>query len=761
MPIGAKLIQKGGAGQGHEIALDVAVVIGRSEKADVVLEDQRASRLHLQLRPEMDTWMAVDLRSTNGTLLNGKKLAPDAPTRIDSGARLRLGDTEFLFIHDGLPFDPPTQTVPLKQSITIGRDAGCDIIIPSPSVSDRHCRITQSARGWLLEDLNSQNGTYLNGVRVLIPEPVREGDEIRLHLHRFVFRNGTIEHFDQRQRVQIEVEALCRTVKKGREPLDLLQSVSFVVPPQEVVAIVGASGAGKSTLLNAMTGFHPASSGQVRFNGINLYTNHDLLRSTIGYVPQEDFVHRELRVGAALNYAAELRLPPDTKPSERDALVQHTLQTLELNHRKSARISTLSGGERKRVNIAMELLSQPSVMFLDEPTSGLDPGLERKFVEILRQLAHEGRTIVMVTHATSGIAECDKLLFLARGGRVAFYGPPKDALNFFGVTDYADAYLRVNDGSLPAHYWEEKYRQSEYFRRYVDEPLAVAKRHRKDEKPPVATSAVTTQARPQPARQFSILRRRYVDTLRGDGRNLALLFAQAPLIALIFLAVFPANLFHVGRTVTGASTESMDTHRSFLLFCMVISALLFGVINAAREVTKERAIYRRERMINMQPGPYLLSKMAALSMVSIVQSVLLIAVTQLKIDFHLGIMDELVMIALLILMNLCGTMLGLLLSVFASTNDQAMSLVPFAVLPQIIFSGLIDLQSIGSLGKVVPSYWAYGALGNLMQLNHTSAILGMQPKDQFSIAPALAICALLGIGAVYAVLALMLLARKR
>jgi ABC-type multidrug transport system ATPase subunit/pSer/pThr/pTyr-binding forkhead associated (FHA) protein len=754
-----RLIQQTGADHGREILLNVAIVVGRSEQADVVVPDASASRRHLELRQEADSWVAVDLKSTNGTLLDGALLTPHIPVRLQNGARLQLGDSEFLFTEGSIPLDPPTQTVPLISTVTIGRASDCDIVIPSPNVSGVHCQITQTPRGWLLEDMGWQSGTFLNGVRVLTPEVLREGDEICVHLHRFVFRNGVLEHFDTSKKVRIEVEGLQQVVKKDGDSMTLLRSVSFVIPPQEFVAIVGGSGVGKSTLLNAMAGFQRASRGVVRFNGANIYENLDLYRTTIGYVPQEDFIHRELRVVAALRYAAELRLPSDTSQEERDALVEDVLRELDLSHRKSALISTLSGGERKRVNVAMELLSRPGVLFLDEPTAGLDPGLERKFVAMMKELAHEGRTVVMVTHATGNIAECDKLLFLARGGRVAFYGPPQDALTFFGVTDYADAYLLVNDNRNPAHFWEEKFLKSEYCSLYVTEPLKRTSQRNKEQTTPKSTASVLPRTEAQG--QFRTLVRRYVDTLRGDRRNLVLLMAQSPLTALILLSVFPPTLFSNKHVSMRHALENSGANRSFLLFCMVISALLFGVINATREFTKERAIYRRERMVNLQPGPYFLSKAAVLSLLCVVQSFFLVAIVQFKIYFPLGVGDTLMLMLILALTAMCGSLLGLTLSALANTSDQAMSLVPFAILPQIVFSGLIDMQSIGTVEKVMPSYWAYGALGNLMQLNATSADFAAHPKEQFNLLPIEAVLALIVIGAGYASLAFRLLRRRR
>ncbi len=202
-------------------------------------------------------------------------------------------------------------------------------------------------------------------------------------------------------------------------------------------------------------------------------------------------------------------------------------------------VSTLSGGERKRVNVGVELLARPSLLFLDEPTSGLDPGLELEFIELVRQLTREGRTIVLITHATSSIAACDRLLFLARGGRIAYYGPPAEALAYFEVDDFAAAYRKVNNDAQPPEFWEQKFQASLEYDRYIRTPEQSRPDHRKGETFSVARNIGATTPRPSAFQQFALLVGRYLATLRGDLRNTAFLLAQAPVIALLLMAIFP------------------------------------------------------------------------------------------------------------------------------------------------------------------------------------------------------------------------------
>ncbi|MCS6861520.1 MAG: ATP-binding cassette domain-containing protein, partial [Abditibacteriales bacterium] len=492
----------------------------------------------------------------------------------------------------------PTRVVALAPRLTVGRDATCDIVLDFPYVSRWHCQVRQTPQGYLLEDLQSTNGTFLNGVRVMQPALLAQGDVVQIGLSRLIFEDGFLVHHEQTGRVRLAAVGLRQEVRRRGQPISLLHNVTFAVEPQEFVAIVGASGAGKTTLLNALTGFRPAAQGSVRLNGVDFYQHIELFRAAIGWVPQEDIVHRELTVHRVLRYAARLRLPPDTEDAEIERLIDSVLDELELSHRKAAVVQTLSGGERKRVNVGVELLTRPSLLFLDEPTAGLDPGLERRFIALVKHLTREGRTILMVTHATDSIAECDMLLFLAPGGRLVFFGPPQEALSFFGVRDHADAYLRVTDDHPNGTDWEERYRGSVYYDRYVRQRL-----ERSPNAPAPTTTRVLTAlgaSRPRASgwAQFKVLYQRYFDTLRGDPRNLAIMLGQAPVIALLLTLVFRPNLF--------AAEQRPDPHGVFpiqdapkLLFLLVISALWFGTCNAAREITKERPLYCRERLVNL------------------------------------------------------------------------------------------------------------------------------------------------------------------
>src|SRR5205085_5528637 len=228
--------------------------------------------------------------------------------------------------------------------------------------------------------------------------------------------------------------------------------------------------AGKSTLMDALNGLRPAQEGKVLYNGQDYYRNLAAFSTQLGYVPQDDIVHRDLTVERALYYAAKMRLPSDFTNAQIEQRINEVLEDVEMTGRRKLLVSKLSGGQRKRVSIALELLADPSIFFLDEPTSGLDPGLDRKMMSLLRKLADKGHTIVLVTHATNNINSCDYVCFLAQGGRLAYYGPPSDAKKFFNKDDFAEIYTVLEsqdtDSTIPEEA-EARFKTSQDYKKYV------------------------------------------------------------------------------------------------------------------------------------------------------------------------------------------------------------------------------------------------------------------------------------------------------
>ena len=278
-----------------------------------------------------------------------------------------------------------------------------------------------------------------------------------------------LEEFVDTGEVSFSARHLTVTVDGGKQ---ILKDVSFGVPEKSLIAVIGPSGSGKSTLLKALTGYRPANQGDVLYDNRNLYKQFAELRQRIGLVPQDDILHKELTVKKALKYAAKLRFPADTTTAEREARIDEVLRELKLDIHKEKKVTSLSGGQRKRVSVALELLTKPSLIFLDEPTSGLDPGMDRDVMQLLRGLADDGRTVLVVTHSVAELAICDKLLVMAPGGSVAYFGPPEEALNFFGYDTWADVFSAFEN--YRDYDWAGRWKGSQHYQMYAADIDAVA-----------------------------------------------------------------------------------------------------------------------------------------------------------------------------------------------------------------------------------------------------------------------------------------------
>ena len=300
-------------------------------------------------------------------------------------------------------------------------------------------------------DLGSHNGTFVNGRRVS-SAVIGEDDIVSIGRSTFRLAGGELRQFVDDGEVTFSAQDLVVKVGGGKV---LLNRVTFPIPEKSLVGVIGPSGAGKSTLLGALTGMRPADTGTVLYDNRDLYRNYAELRHRIGLVPQESVLHTQLTARRALQYSAELRFPADTGAHERDARVDEVMSELGLTKHANTRADRLSGGQLKRVNVAQELLTKPSLLFLDEPTSGLDPGLDKSVMEQMRDLAHDGRTVIVVTHSVANLDTCDRLLVLVPGGKVAYYGPPDEGLEYFGLAGWAEvfqAFERYPDRDWAAEY---------------------------------------------------------------------------------------------------------------------------------------------------------------------------------------------------------------------------------------------------------------------------------------------------------------------
>lgn len=699
--------------------------VGRGREARLRIDDPTCSRKHFSLAPVPAGWEVKNLSQQNVTQLNGQPLG-GAARLLAHGDRILAGKTEFVFLADDQPASSPPapdplggptlQAGPLSEQLAevpgiqgeltvrartrIGRDEGLDLRLPHPHVSRVHAELVVDRNGVNLRDLGSANGTWLNGARLLRPALLRPGDQVGIGPYQLLFTGKTLRYRTAEGNLTLVAEGLTRRVRDdaGREVL-ILDDVSLVIRPNEFVALLGPSGSGKSTLMGALSGRVPASQGRVLVNGDDLYRQFEALKRNLALVPQRDVVHGGLTVWSALRYTARLRLPADTSPAEIDRVVEHTLESLGLTERKDTRIAALSGGQVKRVSLANELIARPSLLFLDEVTSGLDEQTDREMMQCFRRVADSGKTVVCITHSLGNVDRtCDLVVFLTRGGKLAFFGSPAEALGWFQVERLGDVYDALETRS--AAEWQRMYRESPLHATYVTGRLAAqpAPSAREQVRP---RRPLGLRAR-EGARQLGILAARQARILAADRPALAFAAGQAALVALT-LWVFFGDLGRHADLQRAAESAN-------LLFLLATSAIWMGCNNAAKEIVKERDIFSRERDVNLEPLSYYLSKCVVLGALGLLQGLLLLGVARGACGLEGGGRSQLLVLNLALA---SGMTLGLMISAASSSSDMAVTIVPMALIPQVIFAGGIGpLEGVARAVAhlAIPNFWAFEAL---------------------------------------------------
>ncbi len=708
----AKLILRKGQSDKIFILESNSIKIGCYPDCDLIVEkDKFISGIHALIIYSEEHYFIQDNNSTNGTFINGRRIDRQ---KLQSGDIIAIGDTEFEFVSTFI-------SSPIKK-ITIGRNPDSHIYLNHVQVSWRHATVYSSPEGnFFIQDNNSINGLYVNGIKTE-KKQLDKGDIIQISKFKLIFDGEHIKNLCEEGRLRLDAIGLTRTVSEGKT---ILNDISLSINPCEFVAIVATSGAGKSTLLKTISGVYPKDRGEVFINGENFYDKIDFFRSRLGYVPQDDIVHEELDVYKALYYAASLRLPEDTKKEEIDNIIDLVIKELELEDGRYTQIKKLSGGQRKRVSIGVELLTKPDLFFLDEPTSGLDPATETRMMSLLRKLADQGRTIILVTHVTKNVKFCDRIIFLAKGGYLVFFGSPEEAFSYFQVNDFTEIYNLIETRGSPKE-WAEKFKLSSCYKegllkRLKETDMFQSKKTRillQKEMPHRGASSI---------RQFFILSSRYYEIMLKDIKNLAIVILQAPIIATLLALVFKRDIFNDDPNI-GDGNAALT-----LIFFLVCISVWFGTSNAAREIIKEHVIYERERMINLQVIPYVLSKFVILSIICLIQCAILLGIVVMGVKFpdngNPGFYAD--MYCCIFLTSLTGVGMGLLVSSVVSTVDKATSIVPMLLIPQLIFSGaIIPFKNMDKVSKFISNFivsrWSVGLLGCLVNLKD---ILPRHMKD--------------------------------
>lgn len=783
------------------------LVVGRDpQRCHVVIVSPGVSGRHLTFTfPNATDIRVIDHHSTSGTWLHGERLPPEqehavapldilsigpVPVRADSLRALYESD----LLHQTKSGAAPTQELEARPRVEpsaassrhrtvvgtmklvamrdhkVGRNSDNDVVLDYPQISGHHATLLTIGGHLYVEDAQSELGTRVRGARLKPGQrvPIENGEAIQLGpLNAQVLIEGDElriaieddEDWAGRPTFEIEADNLSVQVKDRLQPNRnkvLVDRLSFKALPGDLIALMGPSGSGKTTVLHMLTGYLAPTSGQVRVNGQPLPQVFDSLRGCIGYVPQDDIIHPELTVREAVTYSAKLRLPADYSPQEIEARVQATLLELGLEGVAHLQIGkpeakVLSGGQRKRVNIAIELVTDPILLFLDEPTSGLAADDTAQLVALLEGMAkRSGKTIVATIHqpARDEYERFNLALVLGPGGVPLYFGPTKAAYAFFegwrpprerpGVNNPRDMFAELTERQSRLLSKQkgtpDEVRQlvSAAFRKDYEASALAAEMQTNRRALGANNGAVTTISRRPTGlgRQLRLLTSRYLRIKSRDRVGSAILLLQAPIIALLLGLVFgsqkPAPIAWCYGALDQIRRQSGDsfgtdtntlpelaatTDRSAALFFLVVSAIWFGTSNAAREIVAERAIYRRERMVHLNALNFALSKFFVLAGLCVLQCSLLLGIVWFMLNLGGGPNAFMIELGMLTLTAWSGVALGLLVSALVSSTEAAMALTPIALIPQVVLGGLmVPVTTVPWLGypmALTPARWGF------------------------------------------------------
>ena len=743
----------------HRLESGTEYRIGRDPGADIVLSDARVSWHHAVLKTDGAGWVLEDTGSRNGIFV-GTELTRRVDIRTNCVVRIgNPDDGPLLRFEPQFPPEPPsapvaapvrsagavpvrpggavseredgslahlpsvdrrpTARMPLPSKVMrIGRTPDNDVVVSDLGVSRKHAELRKSPAGrYEIIDLGSHNGTFVNGVRVDRAE-LSDSDIVSIGHATFRLADGELREYVDEGNVSFEARDLFVQVSDGGKPKVLLQGITFPLPERAFMAVIGPAGAGKSTLLNALTGKRPADQGTVLYDKRDLYKSYEELRHRIGLVPQQSVTHDQLTARSALGYAAELRFPSDTGSSERHQRVEEVLGELEMSQHGDTRVERLSGGQNKRVNIGLELLTKPSLLFLDEPTSPLDPHLKRELMERMRRMAdgeaEQGQSVVVITHDVEPklLDLADRLIVLAPGGKMAYFGPPQEGLKYFGKADWADVFKEFSD--QPQRDWMAEYKASRDYARYVTEPMAERAPR------PLPPDAPQREEPPPPRQrgrisQLSTLSRRYARVMSVD-RGYLMFTALLPLILGVLIRV-------VSGTGLGVTPGKPNTAAEQTLLILVMAAALSGTANSVREIVKERDIFERERMAGLSTGAYLFSKVFVLGFVSVLQTLIIVVIGLLgrSMPAHGSVIkpafiEILVAVAVLCLVSM---LVGLMVSALVTKGEQTMPALVVITMVQVVLAGVVFplTGAAGWVSDIAPARWGMGALASTVSLN--------------------------------------------
>jgi ABC transport system ATP-binding/permease protein len=613
----------------------------------------------------------------------------------------------------------PTPAVKPAGSVTIGRASDNDIVVPDVLASRYHATLTLTPLGTEIRD-TSVNGTFVNGTRVG-SAILTEGDTVTVGNIDLVVSGGLLVRRSETEAATrtggLEVRNVQYTVENGKQ---LLSDISLTARPGTLTAVIGGSGAGKSTLARLIAGYTTPSSGSVTFEGHDIHAEYASLRSRIGMVPQDDVVHRQLTVNQALSYAAELRLPPDTSKADRTKVVAQVLEELDLTKHANTRVDKLSGGQRKRASVALELLTGPSLLMLDEPTSGLDPALDLQVMTMLRQLADAGRVVLVVTHSLSYLDVCDQVLLVAPGGKTAYCGPPDGIGDVMGTTNWAKIFSQVGADPDEAN---RRFRERQ-------EPQPASK----SDKPADLGEPVHTSV----PHQISTIARRQVRLVVAD-RAYFVFLALLPFILGALSLTVPGD---TGFRQTGPHTGTPDEAAQILALLLPAAAFM-GVALTIRDLVGERAIFQREQAVGLSTTAYLLAKTLVFCGFAILQAAIVTAIVVggkgapsrgAVLLGHSTVAATGELFLTVAAACVASAVLGLAISSLVRSSEQIMPLFVVAVMAQLVLCGgmvpVTGRLGLDQMSWLMPARWGYAAAASTVDLRHLVPPT-LLPQDQF------------------------------
>lgn len=688
---------------------DGAYTFGRNENNSIPLNSSIVSGNHGEIYIQGGQFFIKDNASSNGSYIAyGTQFVQMIPNQYYGGNGkdmiIRLGTNQsmdgidpVLLLYTARQANGRWKTFELKAGDTsIGRAENCDIRLKNVAVSRYHAGVRNANGQYYVFDNGSTNGVFVNGSRIQKSYHLSNKDIFTVLNTTFIYDGNVVYYKVNPEGIALEIHDLNKDVPAKGGKKTILDKVSLSIEPNEFVAIIGGSGAGKTTLMTAMSGFDSKVTGRVYCNGTNLRENFQTLKNIIGFVPQQDIIYENITLKKMLYYTAKMKMPEDTSTAEIDARIEEVLGMVELSEHKDTYIRRLSGGQKKRASIAVELLANPGLFFLDEPTSGLDPGTEEHLMRTLSKLSKEQeKTIIMVTHTINNLDLCDKVIIMGYGGRLCYCGSPAGIKDFFQTDDLVKVYDII---TADPKGWESRFRMSG-----INQVSEHAAESNGEAIKPRKVNGFT---------QLGILVRRYTTLIMNDMQRLALIFGQPLIIGLLL------------TLVAGPDIYQKFTETQSILFTLMSGGIWMGLLNTIQEVNKERVILKREYMGNLKLPVYMLSKYIVQGVISLVQAVILVVTFVLVkgTPSCKGVIISNATIEIIVLIFLtiyASAGMGLLLSSITKSADRAMAIAPFVLIIQLIFSGIL-FELTGATDKisyVTFSRWAMESIGSTCDLN--------------------------------------------